>query len=175
MITPEQVIYLKQLDRFLLTIPPEKFNLGVWSSYEDPKAGFNCNTTACAVGWGSVLFHRQKFRVIDGMPEFGDQYGWTAVEAFFGLTEEEAEYLFNPRAYNDGDDTPAHKVAWRIRAFLRQVEARPEYRQLLKSAKIPKPKKKKVKKKKVQRRIKLRQPDPELVKLQRLQQERQLA
>lgn len=106
---------LRTLYAMMAGIPPELINLEEWrfSTLYGVRTLFhgvsdgdllsqNCGTVACAVGWACAYpdFINQGLGWDDN-PFFVDRsaihYGWDAVRGFFGLDEEQAEYLFSDR------------------------------------------------------------------------------
>lgn len=101
-------------------IPAKKFDLATWR--DDSRAASNgttdndllhtCGTTACAVGWACALpeFQKEGLRygtagpTLEGLvTEPGKEWrdSWTAVETFFGLSEDDAAWLFIDDNYHD--------------------------------------------------------------------------
>jgi hypothetical protein len=119
---------LLKVAKILDTVPEEKFNLSMWRN--------SCGTVACAVGWAasdpgfkragfSLRKHESSIWGNLHVPHYGEVNHWTAVEKFFGLSREQAEYLFLHLSYSGYDATP-REVAERIRNFVkngRQVES----------------------------------------------------
>ena len=80
------------------------FNLGSWSTPGFPEK--KCGTTACAGGWATVCFPKSGLSLVSD--EFNDEaleisykgvLNMDAVEVFFGINEDTAEYLFAPDRY----------------------------------------------------------------------------
>lgn len=108
-----------------------KFDLALWGASEDGKASsISCGTTACAMGLavlsgafrraGLSNFHGPDAPVITPqMP--GDMLGMEAAESLFGITNEEACFLFlddnYPRSKTSGAGGERY-VAKRIRDFV---------------------------------------------------------
>lgn len=64
-----------------------------------------CGSAACAIGWASTIpsFRRDGFRLRDMtgemvMPIYGDARNWAAVERFFDVDVETANYMFSPNS-----------------------------------------------------------------------------
>jgi len=86
---------LTKLAQHLLTVPPEKLKMHNWT----------CGTAACAVGHacampefkaeGLALSHSNKYPVLTTIYASG----WNAVEAFFDISYEAAQYLFSHEHY----------------------------------------------------------------------------
>lgn len=134
---------LAQLEHMLLNLDKyfkqPSFNLGAWVFRSNPpkqkdgkfvsfvkrlfrvKVTHSCGTTACACGYagGWKVFNDQGFsldenhtpiyKAVDRVHE-----GWYAVQAFFGLSLEQAVYLFSRSSYIDTEPTVGD-VADRIR------------------------------------------------------------
>lgn len=101
---------LRHLITVLETVPEDHFDLNHWK----------CGTTACACGWAGQdpVFNAQGFILVpsgDGRygepvlpdPDGGQLTGFDAVEAFFGLTERQAESLFMTNAYDNAGIAPS--------------------------------------------------------------------
>ncbi len=88
---------LRKLAKFLKTVPPKRFDMGKWASFEFSKE--NCGTSACAFGWATVCFPRSGLSmgpmncVMDTVL-FNDQDGEDAAMAFFDLTEDQVDEIF---------------------------------------------------------------------------------
>ena len=101
-----------------LAVKPRKrftFSLAGWFRREKI-----CGTTACAVGLASTLpeFKRLGLKIHDYLPAFRDLRGWYAVQKFFGISYDAAEYLFSYTQYESNDTTKPKAVADRIRALV---------------------------------------------------------
>jgi len=135
---------LLALAKFLRGLPAERFDMREWVG-KDWKGGadLSCGTTACALGWATTmpLFRKLGLRLVHtgsiggGYPQVGDGYesggrweyartGYHAAAFLFGITYEEAEYLFLPGSTRPGAprETPK-QVARRIEAFVGRAEA----------------------------------------------------
>ena len=84
---------LEQVCRVLRELPHEKkFSLSVWH---------RCGTVACAVEWAAndPWFKRRGLKLEEGLfsavPAYKGFYTWDAIEAFFGVTGEEACRIFS--------------------------------------------------------------------------------
>lgn len=108
---------LEKLYAFLGTIKPKKFKFGSWAESPTGQTDVNvCGSTACALGWAASMPEFRK----RGLKLQWEIYGWDhnmeseatvvmknkagfkiygddAGAEFFGLTAEEAEYLFIPK------------------------------------------------------------------------------
>lgn len=117
---------LRILAAWLKTVPPKRFDLSVWSSGRsapgDKRA--NCGTVGCAVGWGAACpqLRRMGLGLDGGYPRYGHLSFWEAVEAFFGLSADEAESLFHEDCYTAGRGTRLPTVIKRIESFIRKHE-----------------------------------------------------
>ncbi len=107
---------LLKLARFLIEeVKPEWFDLSNWAD-----KGFSqkkCGTTACAAGWATVCFPRSGLKLRSGSLgslEYRDELGFAAAMAFFGITRDEAYYLFDPVSY-ESPHNKRRNVAKRLR------------------------------------------------------------
>lgn len=98
------------------------FDLTWWYDNDD-----KCGTTACAIGWccQDPWFQRQGFALgsDQGMPKlfFPKYHGleeWEAVQKFFDLDGDEADFLFRAEAY--GDERVLAAVINRVEAFMNE-------------------------------------------------------
>lgn len=125
---------LRDLYAIMAGIPDDVVDLDTWRqcNYDDERLK-SCGTTACAVGWACAYPGFQAEGLFyDGCgPRFAVLESWSAVEAFFGLSAEEAEDLFYNHNlsntleldYNGPDGTyypvtDRQRVLMRIRRFL---------------------------------------------------------
>jgi len=93
----------------------EKFDLNGWH-YKD-----ECGTIACAIGWATTLFKKEKFELTDhDTPQYKRFWDWKAVEKFFSIDSYEAEYLFLGSKYGKKDLNNPLAVAIRIREFVKE-------------------------------------------------------
>ena len=109
---------LRKLAAFLESgyIKPKWFNMGRWA-----EGGFKekqCGSAACALGWATTIF--RDLNLEGDTPMYRGRVGFAAGEAFFGISFEEAEYLFAPDAYNYKQENkiPAKAAAKHIRKLL---------------------------------------------------------
>lgn len=123
---------LLKLARFLKTVKPELFDLGIEVKGCDvdglKKQKSNCGSVACAIGWTPVVFpHRYKYRKYQGdnniyllIDVIGksnkNKSNWKDILNFFSIKDDEVDYLFMPGSY------PRHRrsaidVAMRIEHF----------------------------------------------------------
>jgi len=143
---------LLQLADFLKQpTPSAHFNYTCWVGYDwAGKPDLSCGTSACALGWSTVLFpnilhleriHSSVARVIhvDLDPTIVRHHShyYTSIQSAmlaFGLQEWQAEYLSTPdeepteELYDQLDKAPregasAHQVAQHIRRFVKWVQA----------------------------------------------------
>jgi hypothetical protein len=101
---------LLQLCRVLERVSDSSFDLRDWSRSS------LCRTVSCAVGWATrdPWFRAQGLGREEGSPAFGEDRGWTAVRRFFGLSKDEALYLFHQASYGHAT---REAVMARIRDF----------------------------------------------------------
>ena len=132
---------LNRLADFLDTLPPERFDYSRfvgddWAGAQD----LSCGTTACALGWACTRpeFQKLGLRLVMndsgvfpmGMPQCGN-YTWQhAAEPVFGITEDDATYLFlsdehhqdiDYDAVSPSGDASARDVAEHIRNFVEHI------------------------------------------------------
>lgn len=103
---------LQTLANFLKIVTANQFDLSTW--YDDDNT---CGTTACAIGWATVIpeFSALGFKLVE--PRYSDQYlpyfngytSWDAVEEFFDLTTKQALFLFTSYYYPNSQN-PKHVV-----------------------------------------------------------------
>ena len=115
----------KELVRVLEEVADDQFDLRGWVR--------GCGTIACAIGWAGSTpwFNNQGFCLARYEPVYlkgsaeGYRYssGWDAVEEFFQITSEKAEYLFEAGAYPE-DNRTRQAVIRRIMQFIKQEEAK---------------------------------------------------
>ena len=103
---------LALLAYYLPSIPKDQFSLVSWHH--------------CAIGWATKIpeFVVEGFKMTDetaSMPAYKKWINWTAVGKFFGLTKDEAEYLFSMFKYNHPYITAPIFVAQRINKFIQDV------------------------------------------------------
>lgn len=120
---------LLKMAAFLSAFRPtkkKKFNLNDWRVVNEVE----CCTTACACGYIPNVFPRSSFSIdtrgdIHYKNDRGRNFhGWDAVKRFFGLTSNEASYLFYGGNYTQykypvSEITPK-QVAARIRSFVKE-------------------------------------------------------
>jgi hypothetical protein len=141
---------LLKLAAFLLQLPRQKFNydiLAVEASDGLPMLKAlaareqSCGTMACAMGWTPAVFPR----LVRFSAPVNDTFNWDtegrrleiescsnpgfgtdgAIKELFGLTQDQADYLFYPGMGNGlGSDASAKQVARVIIKFVKRVEKR---------------------------------------------------
>lgn len=93
------------------------FDMSTWVS-GDNKCGF----AGCAVGHACYdkRFNDIGLHMAYGMPQFGTNHRWYAVQDFFGIDREIASILFHPRYYEGSDefDIKPEQVVCRILELL---------------------------------------------------------
>jgi hypothetical protein len=114
---------LLKLADFLETVPPDKFDMNGWGREDD------CGFAGCAIGWAGKLFDGKGLETFplkdcrEGNYNIGvritddkDIVSWRAVEQFFDMEFEDADFLFSSGEYS-WNVTPT-EVAARIREFV---------------------------------------------------------
>ena len=83
----------------------------------------NCGTAGCALGWATGIFSQKNFylKFVNGncgssvvyRTNSGIFSGYKAGEKFFGITDDQADYLFYPGRYGSETNkiTPEHVIA----------------------------------------------------------------
>ena len=109
---------LERLEAYLLTVPPQQFNMTIWGTVQHPKVG-DCETAACGLGWATTIFEELKMVPTEVESSSGlidawiVQYvrqtmdpdrpilltGYCAASAFFDLPEYQARHIFDPDRY----------------------------------------------------------------------------
>ena len=107
---------LKELTKLLSTIPETNFDLSAWVGSGgsnilniDKQSLIDCGTVCCAVGWACSHppFVKQGLHWDScDYPAYQDSSAWDAVEAFFEIPLEVAEYLFLMDSYNIANIRP---------------------------------------------------------------------
>lgn len=104
--------------------PPKRreFSLVGWFSrrYKREKnKDIVCGYCCCAIGEATFIPAFKKLGLyMDGSsPAFKEYWQWDAVKAFFGLTYDEANYLFSYMSYAAAAKTTPAQVSTRIRDF----------------------------------------------------------
>lgn len=130
---------LLKLAAFLEKLPPERFDYDRWVGNDwlgEPD--LSCGTAACALGWATTIpeFRRLGLRLSRcGEPHCGRLYDHAAATEIFGVTENEAAFLFIPDRFaprewlkwrsnwSPNPDASAKMVARHIRWFVAHVAA----------------------------------------------------
>lgn len=104
-----------------------KFDLSGWGRVGNEEKPISCGTTACAMGLAMVsgAFKREGLggdlsSTWSLCPRFGHLSDWDATEAFFSITDDQAEWLFMDDSYPTSLRQGARgerAVAKRIRDF----------------------------------------------------------
>lgn len=106
---------LSQLADFLAhEVKDVGFYMGEWVSKFDQH---NCATVACAFGWAPTCFGPESGLSLDpdGDVVYDESWGIPAAMKFFGITDDQAHYLFVPE--DPQESTPRLVVARRIKQF----------------------------------------------------------
>ncbi len=112
---------LTKLANFLETrVSRFQLDMTQWCGEQMPELE-DCDSKACAVGWAAVLFSGEGFRLEKNkyeniLPVFGNSSGWGAVQEFFDIDGEDANFLFAGDEYDEDDGVSA--VVTRIRGFV---------------------------------------------------------
>jgi hypothetical protein len=125
----------------------DKFDMATWGDLEKggvfkARKDMSCMTAACAIGHAGAIFKTDGFKLVfdlcddedpeeveyctNVIPEYRGEQGFDAVAAFFQISNDEAEHLFAPRAYDKynslgqpiAHQTGPGEVADRIRTFI---------------------------------------------------------
>lgn len=119
---------LLKLAKFLERLPKKRFDFGQWVGDDwKGKKDLSCGTTACALGWATAIpsFRKAGLRLKSyGFTSYprggyvtlkGHDNSLSSEEAaaqVFGITENEATYLFNPDMDSQGlDDALAERLS----------------------------------------------------------------
>lgn len=119
---------LRKLGEKLLKVPQENFNMAHWTFTRDPSGcsvptqlvapknikTLTCGFSACAIGWFPTLVPAAKkegfnIQLVNGraglfpIPAYKRNRAWNAIESYFGLTPDDAEYLFMDDSYGEYD------------------------------------------------------------------------
>ncbi len=125
---------LTRLANFLETVPREHFDLSWWSA--EASTGHRCGTFACAGGWACAIpeFREAGLRAGrssihpgpggTGVPLFEGFEGYHALRKFFGLTELQEDWIFNPDFYPWRKHGDPMAVVKRIRSMVKRAEKR---------------------------------------------------
>ena len=103
---------LLKLADYLRKVKKRDFNMSHWSGPPNPwDSGVNCGTTACAMGYACHIpsFKRAGLKLVpypgtlgergECYPAFDGANEFDAAAKFFGISHQEASYLFNPMEY----------------------------------------------------------------------------
>ncbi len=125
---------LLELARFLVEeVKSPWFDLNSWAEKGFPEKA--CGTTACAVGWATVCFPQCGLKLwrsagahsdsLALLYELGDEtfHGIYAVRTFFGISPDEAEYLFLSYTYERRSNKRTN-VAKRLKEIARRYHPR---------------------------------------------------
>jgi len=124
---------LEKLANHLLTgqLGHKNFNLNNWNTGFKQDESFNqCGTTGCAIGECPIIFHKYwTFEPNDGLPILKQKpeerkHGivWDSIMTFFGISHEDALYLFDSQTYELEEFTTKEEVAERILNFIKTNE-----------------------------------------------------
>lgn len=122
---------LRTLALGLPKIPQSKFDMDFWGKgkLDTEKPGFRCQYAGCAIGWAPkiipncglemVFAYSTSTRPYGLVPRYNGSLGIDAVMKYFGLSFEEAIYLFDrtPTKYDESPITTI-QVSERILDFL---------------------------------------------------------
>lgn len=122
----KRVNVLRRLAQGLRTVPPEVFNMRMWGNSRplDVKSKkFDCGFAGCAIGWlPRFVPNTALVRPGDG-PCYNGYYNFEAIAQYFGISFEEATYLFSFDNYNTMHATTTN-VANRIELFIKRKEGK---------------------------------------------------
>lgn len=124
---------LLRLADHLDTVPRKSFDMRYWRA-----EGANCGTVSCAAGHAcSIPSFRKAGLVMEydytmyaGLKVFMVKYksdeSFDALAQFFGISSEDAEFLFNPQQYNQYfyANITTKQVANRIRKYVERAKKR---------------------------------------------------
>ncbi|GED41220.1 hypothetical protein [Cobetia marina] len=100
---------------------PVHFSMECWGFPSVGDHDTPCGYSACAIGHAILDKRLPELVTSDNTPAFVPQYRddrcWDAVEAYFDLTEDQADRIFNQDSYINADGVRAIQVATRIRAL----------------------------------------------------------
>jgi len=116
---------LKKLHDFVRDqVEDDWFDLGSWTSDANAFQRKECGTTACLMGWAVAAFP-DKLCWIGGVIVFKTySRNYTYFEAgmkLFGLTENQAYFLFGPESYPINCDTPRRSALKRLQWFINEA------------------------------------------------------
>lgn len=98
---------LKQLKRMLKRIPNDQLELRLWvtkQKLDKPGVSKNldCGSVCCVIGWACLYkpFNKEGLNLnARSIPTFKEHCSWDAVQQFFEITLNEAEWIASRRAY----------------------------------------------------------------------------
>lgn len=98
---------LKQLKRMLKRIPNDQLELRCWVTKQKLyKPGISknldCGSVCCVIGWACLYkpFNKEGLNLNGSVPTFKEHGPWAAVQQFFEITLNEAEWIADRRAYD---------------------------------------------------------------------------
>ena len=98
---------LKQLKRMLKRIPNDQLDLRRWITKQKlDKPGISknldCGSVCCVIGWACLYkpFNKEGLNLNGRIPTFKEDGSWDAVQQFFEITLNEAEWIARKRAYD---------------------------------------------------------------------------
>lgn len=98
----DRVLYLaRALRKNARNRKGSKFDITSWMTKFNPEKPLSCGTTACTLGFASLLpkFEKQGLQLINWMPWYNGHCGNNAGALFFGLSDNIAYYFFTPRYF----------------------------------------------------------------------------
>lgn len=100
---------------------PVRFDMESWGTLDSATEDNVCGFSACAVGHAILDDRLSELRSVDHplalIPAYEGAVCWEAVKAYFDLTEDQAERVFDSHSYINSDGVRAIQVATRIRAL----------------------------------------------------------
>lgn len=106
---------LQELTKLLSVVVPETLDLGDWK----------CETTCCAVGHACnhpIFIEQGLHWDSNNYPAYKELTNWSAVEAFFDISENVAEYLFSEDSYPVDQIITPQSVIERINDIIEDSE-----------------------------------------------------
>ena len=98
---------LKQLKRMLKRIPNDQLDLRRWITKQKlDKPGISknldCGSVCCVIGWACLYkpFNKEGLNLNGSIPTFKEHGSWNAVQQFFEIALNEAEWIASRRAYD---------------------------------------------------------------------------
>lgn len=112
---------LKLADFLSRQVPETNFYMGAWGMWGVLSLNpHKCNINGCALGWATVLFKRQGYKMGHGGPQYRGDYGLSSAVSFFGLSTRASDALFS--ASEDNRELTTKQVAKNIRQELKAHE-----------------------------------------------------